>query len=83
MRALHAFAFSMCLIPSCISCSDIICKRYKEYAFLRNPDFTEQLVNYLLSLTAVDFWAFSTNYPPVRIEYQVEIHTSRYVRSRD
>jgi len=50
---------------------------YRDYAFLRQVDYTEQLVSHLLSLSTVDLAAFSANYIPATITYKVSIHTNK------
>eukprot|EP00054_Salpingoeca_dolichothecata_P023401 m.155953 g.155953 ORF g.155953 m.155953 type:complete len:566 (+) comp24672_c0_seq1:239-1936(+) len=54
---------------------------YKPYAFAAHEDVQVQVVSHFLSLTTVDFLAFSANYPPATITYRIAIHTARKFRS--
>jgi len=43
----------------CIGLCDVIRSRYRRYAFLRCEDEREQFLYHLLSLNAVDYYAFT------------------------
>ena len=48
---------------------------FKDYAFLMQEEYREQLLFQLLSLTTVELLAFSPKYPEAEIEYTVTIMT--------
>lgn len=79
----------LCLEKKCLSarleqilqCEDVLRSMYRDYAFLRHPEYYVQLVNHLLSFTTVDFHAFSCNYPPAEVTYRMRINTGKGFRA--
>lgn len=51
--------------------------QYKRSAFLRCEEEKEQFLYHLLTLTAVDYFCFTNNYPMTKLPYRVIIFPSR------
>merc|ERR1711916_204607 len=64
-----------------LSHQGVIAANYKPYAFLCHPEYVEQLLSHLLSLSTVDVAAFTVNYIPAVIIYKVRIVTEKGFRA--
>lgn len=51
--------------------------QYKRSAFLRSEEEREQFLYHLLSLNAVDYFCFTSQYPTTVMQYRVVIYPSR------
>ncbi|XP_068745412.1 DENN domain-containing protein 5B-like isoform X1 [Montipora capricornis] len=64
-------------VKQVLSNTDLLRRRYKDYAFLRTDEEKEQFLYHLLSLTAVDFFCFTNGFQNTAITYKVVVKTGK------
>ncbi|KAL5257606.1 hypothetical protein ACHWQZ_G012505 [Mnemiopsis leidyi] len=55
---------------------EVLSKRYKDYAFLRDEEKVAPFIKYLLTLSAVPFTCFTASFPNITIQYKLYIVNS-------